>query len=170
MTKNTKLTFILAIVLSMAIGIGIGGYAATSYGTEDDPLVSLSYLTEILTPEIMANLESQLDLSKEEITQIFTDAVAGQGDVVSDTFHVVTLTSGQTITASVGCEFLLRIGSATASGSASPTLVDTSTSSTLYSGDTIETNHLYMVTIAGNGLTATASNTKVLVRGEYSIN
>lgn len=169
MTKKTKFTFTLSIILALAMGIGIGGYAATSYGTESDPLVTLSYLTDTLSPEVMEALEEQLDLSETEIAAKFVELVAAQDGMVSDTYHVVSLGSGQTLKGSAGCEIMLRIGSVTASGSSEPALIDTTTGSSVSAGTSLEENHLYLVTIADNGVKATSSGTKILVRGEYSI-
>jgi hypothetical protein len=79
----------------------------------------------------------------------------------------VTLNKGQTLTCGIGAEILLRTGTATGAGSA-PALVDSTTGSTLSSGGAVTANHMYMVSIQGNGLKATSS-VKVMVRGSYVI-
>ncbi len=140
-----RLISILAIVAIAAVAFGLGAYAATGYGSQSDPLVSLSYLTEKLTPEVLDQVTEELE------------------------FHVVTLSKGQRLTGQVGCEILLRIGSATCSASDSPGLVDSSAATELQNGGALAVNHLYLVTIQGHGITATTGNTKVLVKGEYSI-
>ena len=87
----------------------------------------------------------------------------------AETFKVVTLKSGQRITCAVGCEIMLRIGSAKAVGSVNPVLVDITQSTELKNGTALVKNHLYLVTIKDNGIQATANNTKVLIRGTYTI-
>lgn len=143
MQKRFVLTLAVAAIAIAAFGLG--AYAATSYGTQSDPLVSLSYLTEKLTPEVLAQVTEEME------------------------FHVVTLSNGQQLTSQVGCELLLRTGSAVCKAGDSPGLVDSSAAAELQNGDILAANHLYLVTIQGHGLTATADNTKVLVKGKYSI-
>jgi hypothetical protein len=86
----------------------------------------------------------------------------------ADRFSVVTLRRGQTLTCSVGAEVMLRIGSATGVGTA-PALVNYTTGDTLSSGSALTANHMYLVTIEGNGVRATTDNVRVLVRGSYTI-
>ena len=169
MNKKTKLTFTFALILAFVVGIGIGSYAASGYGTSSDPLVTLSYLTDKLTPEIMEKLESQLSEKETELEKKFTQLLEEQSSVKSDTYSVVTLSSGQTLSGKVGCEMMLRIGTANCAAQYSPGLIDASTGGSISNGAALTINHLYIVTIEGHGLKATASSVKVLVRGEYTI-
>lgn len=156
--KNRKLITILSVVLAVVLIAGVSVYAATNYGTSSDPLITLSYLDKTLTPSVLEQFASELEA-----------ALAGQGGGKAETYHVVTLSKGQILTGSVGCEIMLRIGSAGVSASDSPGLVDITSASSLNNGASLSVNHLYMVTIAGNGIKATASTVKVLVRGSYTI-
>ena len=81
----------------------------------------------------------------------------------------MALSSGQTLTGSVGCEVLLRVGTATCVASSAPGLIDETTGSTLAGGSALVQNHLYMMTIENRGVKATAATTKLLVRGTYTI-
>ena len=154
--KNKKLITILSIALAVVIIAGVSAYAATSFGTSADPLITLSYLEKTLTPQLLEQFGDELEA-----------ALAANGG--TDTYSVVTLTNGQTLTGAVGCEIMLRIGSASVSASDSPGLVDTTDASSLNNGSALKANHLYMVTIAGNGIKATAATVKVIVRGSYTI-
>lgn len=87
----------------------------------------------------------------------------------SETFKVITLQSGQRVTCGVGCEVMLRIGSAKAVGSVNPVMIDIALSTELKNGAALSTNHLYLVTIKDNGFQATANNTKLLIRGTYTV-
>lgn len=153
--KTRKVKIIVCALLAVCAIAGITVYAAYNYGTKDDPLITKSYLDEVLTPELMAQFSAQLDAA---------GGTSGDG-----TFTVVTLRKGQKITCQVGCELMLRIGSASASGPDSPVLVDTTSGTTLENGGALVKNHLYMATIVNNGLTASTDNTKVLVSGEYTV-
>ena len=79
------------------------------------------------------------------------------------------MTSGQTMALEVGCEVLLRVGSATVQSNTSPALIDISTGGTVNSGASLTKNHLYMSTIPDRTLKAAASDVKLLVRGGWSV-
>jgi hypothetical protein len=66
---------------------------------------------------------------------------------------------------------MLRVGTANAYvGNSAPALVNYTSGGTLGNGAGLTANHMYLVTIEGNGVTATAPTVRVVVRGEYKIN
>ena len=83
--------------------------------------------------------------------------------------RVVTLTSGQVLTGDIGCEVLLRVGTAVCVSPSSPGLIDETAATALNNGSALVQNHLYMMTIEGRGVRATAGTTKLLVRGSYTV-
>jgi len=87
----------------------------------------------------------------------------------SDTYVLVTLSAGQTMALDVGCELMLRVGTATVNAATAPALIDVTTGGSINSGASLEKNHLYMATIADRTLTPTADTVKLLVRGGYSV-
>lgn len=133
--------------------------AASSAGTEDDPLVTLSYLKETFLSDIMKKVDEKIAARTGQ---------TGGGDAAS-TFAVVTLSKGQTLTGDIGCEVLLRVGTAVCVSPSSPGLIDETSASALNNNGALVQNHLYMMTIEGRGVKATAATTKLLVRGTYSI-
>ena len=194
-----------AALLAALIAVGFFAIAA-EYGTSDDPLVSLSYINNVLSPQISekvdeiiaektGSLEAELDSkinsisgeisdkiseytsksSDELVNDAFIQSVAdkvsekvGATSATSSTFALVKLKSGQTITAKVGCEALLRLGSASCVSSGTPGLIDMTTGADLAGGKPLEKNHLYLCTVDGRGIKATSDAT-LLVRGPYSI-
>ena len=148
--RQRKRTLIILAVLVLVLAAAVTAYAVNNYGTQADPLVTKSYLDEVLQPELLAEFDEMLSSDGAD-------------------FRVVTLQNGQTLSAEVGCEVMLRIGSASASGPDFPVLVDTTSGTTLDDGSAMAKNHLYMITIVNNGLKATANGTKVLVSGSYTI-
>ncbi len=92
-----------------------------------------------------------------------------QGGSVSSSFAVVTLSQGQTLTGDIGCEVLLRVGSAVCVSPSDPGLIDETTAASLSNGGAMAQNHLYMMTIEGRGIQASSATVKVLVRGAYTI-
>lgn len=115
----------------------------------------------VSSAEFIALLETKL--AEKAASASVTPSSDGQ------TFRVITLKAGQKVVCEVGCEVMLRIGSAKASGSSSPVMIDLVHNKTVASGDALVKNYLYLVTIKNNGFTAGADNTKVLIRGTYTV-
>lgn len=159
--KNRKIIAVIIAVIILAVGIGIGAYAASAFGTQADPLVAKSYIDNVLTPTLQSQYQSQLDAQVKQLEQkINTISGADSGN-----FSVVSLASGKTLTGSAGCEIILTDGSASASGSA---LTDVTSGAALSSGGAITANHLCVVSADGSGVKASGSAT-LLVRGAYDI-
>lgn len=68
----------------------------------------------------------------------------------------MTLTSGQVLTGDIGCEVMLRVGTAVCVSPSSPGLIDETAATALNNGSALVQNHLYMMTIEGRGVRATA--------------
>lgn len=163
--KNKKIVTILAFVLVAVVFAAVGAYAATTLGSQNDPLVTLSYLNERLYPDLLAKISDEADQAAEKVLQEINNG-SGSG---TETYAVVTLYRGQKLVGEVGCELLLRIGTASVSAVDSPGLVDLTDAKSLNDGASLTANHLYMVTIAGGGIKATSDTVKVVVRGGYTI-
>ena len=156
-----------------------GGAVLAAGGDESDPLVTLSYLTQTVTPNILKQVDEQAAKRQSELLAQLNTAIAdykmaveggGASGGTSASYSVVTLTSGQTLALGVGCEVMLRVGTATLAANTDPGLIDVSTGGTLNNGGALVQNHLYMMTIEGRGVRATAATTtKLLVRGSYTI-
>ena len=147
------------IVLLILLAAGAAAFAVSNYGSEDDPLIAKSYLDSVVLPELRESMRTEVDKALEDVR-------GGSG-----AFTVLTLQNGQRVTCEVGTEILPRIGAAAAYAydSADVALVDTTSSAALKNGDALSANHLYMVTIRGNGFTAAENNTKVLISGAYTL-
>ncbi len=162
-----------ALALS-AVLLGTGAALAAG-GDQSDPLVTLSYLNQTALPQIIKQVEDKTAAKQKELEQNLTDQInqykqqAGQGTSGgSASYTLVSMTKGQVMSLGVGCELLLRVGSATVKANTSPALIDLSSGGTVGSGTSLTKNHLYMATIADRTLTASA-DAKLLVRGSYSI-
>lgn len=154
---NKKFKTILIAVLLVAVGAGVGAYAASIYGTESDPLVAKSYLDDTLTPKLQAEFQTKLDNQAQQLEQQITSANT------TVNFGAVTLSSGQTLKCGAGCELVLRSGAATASGS----LSDVTVGSALNAGAALTENHLCL---AGSSASVTADGSvTLLVRGTYTV-
>ena len=169
---------LLALSLGMA---GLGTAALAAGGDESDPLVTLSYLTQTFQPSLLKEVETATAAKetalKEQLQQVTEQykkdmealLQGGGGGADSAAYTVVTMASGQTMQLEVGCEVMLRIGTATLTAGSSPGLVDATTGGSLGNGGSLETNHLYLATIQDRSLKATADTVKLLVRGGYTL-
>lgn len=157
--NKRKIVIALCCVAIALAALSAAVYAAVSYGSREDPLITKSYLDEVLQPQLEAEFQAMVDTSMEKVE------IESSGD-----FTVISLTTGQSVTCGVGCEVMLRIGTASASGPDYPVLVDTTKGESVASGTALTPNHLYMVTINGNGFKAASGTTKLLIKGDYTIN
>ena len=170
MKKNTKvLCAVVAVILAVSVAYAAVGAGA---GSANDPLVTLSYLTGVFAPKVEGQMDTLVDQKADELTKQFDEAIgrvnAGSSDGAS-VFSVVTLTEGQLLVGDVGCEVMLRVGSAVCVSDGSTGLIDVTDGSTLGDGKNLVKNHLYMVTISTRTVKAASGTVKVLVRGPYSI-
>jgi len=215
--KSRKWIISLSAVLLVALTVV--GYMAVGaeYGSKDDPLVSLSYIEEVLAPETMEKIDKALEekqkefdaqlevklseayLSIEEKMQEYenavlgtemsdelvkqvTDAVLAQINTTppetsggnetepAPAWEVVNIPAGKTVVGEIGCQILLRIGSAKCYSTGSVGLIDLTDGSTLGNGDSLKTNHLYLVTIQGRGFTnSSGKEATLLLKGDYKI-
>ncbi|MCQ2448157.1 MAG: hypothetical protein MJ073_04515 [Oscillibacter sp.] len=139
---------------------------AVQAGSSQDPLITLSYLNDTFMGEILKKVDSKISARNADIAKQTGSNINGSS---ADSFTVVTMTKGQTLTGDIGCEVMLRIGTASCVTPSAPGLIDETSGGTLNNGGALVTNHLYMMTIEGRGVKATADTTKVLVRGTYTV-
>lgn len=165
------------VVVCLTAGVAI----AAGEGTQADPLITLSYLDQTAIPAVLEQVDGKAEAYQQELAEKLDQAIqqytAQMEALVGDqsaqqnaaTYTVVTLKKDQQLNMDIGCEVLLRIGTAQCVSPSAPGLINTTTGATLNNGSALEVNHLYMATITGRAVKATANVTKVLVRGGYTI-
>ena len=185
MKKNHWGVRLAALLLASYTLLLVTVAAAGGAGSESDPLVTLSYLNETFLQQVLGKVDEQLEqrdkaLSDKLDEQVRKDAAALAEQYGADiprtgdsgklnTFTVITLTSNETLYGEIGCEVMLRVGTANCVSPSSPGLIDETDASILENGRALTKNHLYMMTIDERGVKATAATTKLLVRGGYTI-
>ncbi|MBQ3261747.1 MAG: hypothetical protein IJH52_01085 [Oscillospiraceae bacterium] len=151
--KHHFLRTFLILLLIAVLGAG-AVYAAARYGSQEDPLVAKSYLTDVVEKEIT-------DYTDGQIRAAVSDAqgrVQAQIRAAAGVFETVQLTAGQTLACEPGTEVVLISGSAAASGS----FTDTTLGEPLADG-ALAANHLYL---AGENAVITADgDAAIMVRG-----
>ena len=139
--KTVLITALAVMVLFMGIAIGAAG-------TDEDPLISLSYIENVLMPYI--------------------DEATGSED---PGFVVVELEAGHSLVAYSGSEIILRSGEGLISipKNASGGFTDVTKGADISNGDMAEANHL-LICPRSDGRKIKA-NTKVylMVRGSYEV-
>ena len=157
--KHRALRTALLVLLVLAL-IGGGVYAAVRYGSQDDPLVTMSYLTDVAERELTDQLDARINAAVANAqAEVQSSAQAAAG-----VYHAVDLTAGKTIRCDAGTELLLLSGNATASGA----FADATSGEALASGGSLTANHLYLA--AENGASVRADGAvSLMVRGVYSV-
>lgn len=136
---------------------GIGAYAATTYGTESDPLITLSYLNDVLKPELQQTYTRQ---TQDSIAALESRIAAESGGAYAS----VTVKANQTLTCSAGCEFLVRSGEAYVTAG----ILNVTEGKEMAANDWLMKHHLYLAVSDGAAVKANA-DTVLMVRGEYTV-
>lgn len=132
-------------------------YAFAAPGTNDDPLVSLSYITDTVVPEIHKYIDEKIK-----------SVSSGSSDEAS-VFTVVDVKKGQTVKAGKGCELILRMGSGTIIGSQSGGISDVTAGYDLADGTIMPANHLLICPLDdGRGIKVSADG-KIMIKGAYTL-
>lgn len=123
------LTRLFTLLLASLTILSISVAAAGTAGSSSDPLVTLSYLNEKFLPELMTRvdeklaartdtaskeLRAQVDADIKRLEEKYGSQTSNEGASVGtvDSFAVVTMTNGQVLYGAIGCEVMLRVGTA----------------------------------------------------------
>jgi len=143
--RKIGVTILSAIMVSMCLP----GLAANP-GSNDDPLVSLSYVNDVLMPQVRSYVDSKLGES-------------GEG------FELVNVKKGQTIIGAQSTQFILRMGSATVVATEKGGLSDVTAGTDLAMGTQMPANHLLIVPFEDwRGVTMQTDGI-LLIKGIYSL-
>lgn len=140
------------IVLLLAVAIlagGLGAYAAGTAGTQGDPLISMSYLDDVLAPSIRSAYTSRIESEARELEESVQNSLAD----AAGAFEAVSLAEGEGMPCPAGTQLLFRSGTAAATAA----LTDLTTGETLAAGSALAANHLYLATDDCELIASTAS-------------
>lgn len=153
--------FPVTIVLISLVVVGQVVYASNiKPGSEDDPIVTLSYLEQKIQ-----QLKYYIDENNTSSNESETD-----GSIKNSTFEVVELNKGKVLIGEAGTEIILRSGQATAITSALGGLSDVTGAIDLKENEQVPTNHLIIIPRDDNRGIAALENCFVMVKGGYKIN
>ena len=140
------------IVLLLAVAVlagGLGAYAAGTAGTQGDPLISMSYLDDVLAPSIRSAYTSRIESEARELEESVQNSLAD----AAGAFEAVSLAEGEGTPCPAGTQLLFRSGTAAATAA----LADHTTGETLAAGSALAANHLYLATDDCELIASTAS-------------
>lgn len=160
--RNKRKILIVSIILLMMFSL-IATASSNSLGTEQDPVVTVSYVESKIN-ELKAYIDEKLlnNDSSVEMGQI-------QEPQAAATYEVLSLQANQSLIGKDSTEIILRSGTATAIDNGVNGISDLTDGKDLISGDEIESNHLLIVPRDdGRGILAT-SEVWVMVKGGYEI-
>lgn len=142
----------ICAVLSLALPV------VANPGSEDDPLISQSYITSTVMPQL-----------EEYIKQEVKKQTSGGGTTSPERFEVVSLSAGQKMICENGTELILRMGKATIIATEKGGLADTTSGIDLPNGTQMPSNHLLIIPVNdGRGIVA-QNDVLVMVKGAYQV-
>lgn len=162
MTKK-RMRVLLCTAAVLAALTAIGFSASGGAGSQSDPLVTLSYLTETFTGQVMEKVDALIAQRNDQLSQ----SLGGGASVSGGAYAAVTLSAGQALYGEAGCEVLLRSGGAACAPSAEPGLIDATSGGSVSGGGALQPNHLYLMT--DSRTVTSASGASLLVRGPYAV-
>ncbi len=183
--NNRKLKIAVSVFTVLALAVTAVLAASAEYGSKEDPLVTASYITEVVKPQIEKDIDSIMAEKKSELLkELGSSGVGGglSGAVIDEIakraaelvgsgvaqWQVIKVPNGKTLTGEVGTQLLLRLGGAQCASPDATGLINLSDASVIGSGAALKANNLYMVTIDGRGFKAVGDAT-VLIKGAYTI-
>jgi hypothetical protein len=133
-TKFFGVVFLVIIIIGLTV-----------FASGDDPLVSLSYLSDVFMPKVEKQISER------------------------SVFSVVELNAGEKFVGGVGCEVILRSGKATAITSTNGGITDVTGGLDLKEKEAIPQNHLLIIPRDDGRGFLSLSKSFIMVKGNYTI-
>lgn len=171
--KTKKITAaVAAIIMVCALGI-----AAMAYDSSADPIISLSYITDIFKPQILREVDSRIDNAVSKLsattTQPADNTPAPDTSVTTAPtgYVVIELTAGDAVYASDACDIMLRAGQAVCiAPDANQGIADYTDAVEIYNGQALTKNHMCLIPRGdGRGVRAVSESVFIMIRGDYVV-
>ncbi len=153
MRKRSWRTWAACACLAAVTATGVA-VAAGTQGSQSDPLVTLSYLNDVVIPDLLRQADERIDAKTAGLTG---QAAAGSESV----FAAVKAAAGKTVTLHAGTQLILREGAAANTDG----LVDLTDGAGMWGA--LTANHLYIATADGQTVTVSA-DALFLIQGRYT--
>ena len=151
------------VAMLCALGITIGGITALAavQGSQEDPLITLSYLESVLRPDLEKKVNAAVESNEKALAEKLDASIAAYEKKVDEAlaaapasaFESKSLAAGQSFIPGAGREVLVISGSLTALGQ----LTDTTAGKVVSAGEALEVGHLYVTSSDTAGCKASGS-------------
>lgn len=141
-----------AMVVVTMTGVAL---AVSQQGSQNDPLVTLSYLNDVVVPDLMAQAEAHIEAG----TNYLVEEVRAGGKAV---FSAAEIEAGSKVVLTSGTQIILRTGAAVNTDG----IIDLTTGGSMWND--LETNHLYISTMDGQTISV-SENAVFLIQGKYEV-
>ena len=158
--KKKKLILILA-ACAVIVALGI---TVMAYDSSADPIISLSYLTDVFKPQIMREVDAKVE-----------EAGASQSGTASSEessqYEIVELTLGDELFAKDACDIMLRSGKASCvAPDPKQGIADYTDATEILNGQPLTKNHMCLIPRGdGRGVVAESESVFIMVRGAYIV-
>lgn len=181
---NKKKTAVIFSLIIVSLLTAFAFISASAY-SENDPLITLSYIKDILFPnfkeEILEEVDSRIsnlpgashegDFSQPDFSG--TDDNVTKPSQADATYTLLELNEGQTVTANSICEFIVRPGSNVCAVSPFPSqgIADITNGIEVLDGEKISINAYCLIPRGadGRGMTVVSEKAYIMIRGDYTI-
>ncbi|MBR5721439.1 MAG: hypothetical protein IKX78_03020 [Clostridia bacterium] len=185
MKRYKFLKICAGIVLSALIIIPLA-FSAVSYSAENDPLVTLSYLTDIILPQMKQDVSAEIDKKIAASADIINSVTSpdksqsgsdenndGEEHSPLGTCTLLELENGKCVYTNSVLEFIVRPGSSVSAISPFPEqgIADITNAVEYLEGDEIKINSYCLIPRGNDGRGIKVNNelSYILVRGDYYI-
>ncbi len=133
---------------------------ASDPGSSDDPLITLSYVNDVLIPQ----MKSYVDASVASL-----DIGSSSADANSYSYNIVNVSKGQTIIGSKSCHMIMRMGDGIVVATQKGGIADVTDGIDLANGTSVPSNHLLIVPVDdGRGIKMNTDGI-IMISGSYSV-
>ena len=178
MKRPNRISAAFGAIILAAVAL-IGAFSASaSAGEQTDPLITLSYLTRVIKPELLSKVDEQVAANEQALLDKVNDAIEeyskemeeNLGGTVGDgaAYTAVILSKDELLCPDAGVEILVRTGSAKVLAGSVPVVHDATSGAGVGIGGALQANHLYVVPLEGAVISALTDCT-LLVRGTFVV-
>lgn len=180
---NKKKTAVIISLITVSL-ITVFAFVSVSAYSENDPLITLSYIRDILFPSFKQEIMTEVDERVNSLTFDDPSVPAYSGtesgientDNISQadaTYTLLELNQGQTVMADSICEFIVRPGSNVCAVSPFPAqgIADITNGIEVLDGERISINAYCLIPRGadGRGMTVVSEKAYIMIRGDYTI-
>ena len=158
---------IKAVLIAIAILIASSAVIAfAAPGDSNDPLVTLSYITDTLMPEIDSMVDKKVTQKVDDALENYTPTSKGEA---SDSYILVNVKKNQRIIGGEGTEFVVRSGQGIIVATSNGGLADLTVGLDLPDGTEAPLNHLLLSPRNDSRGIKFTTNGILLIRGTYTV-